>query len=46
MRGNKTITETTASVSLNDEEGGIVQRNQRHDDEEELGLSQLASAVN
>ena len=49
MRGDKTITETTASVS--NEGGGInvLQRNARegHDEEEdELGLSQLASAVN
>ena len=43
MRGNKTVTETTASVSHDD--GGILQRNARAD-EDELGLSQLAQAVN
>ena len=44
MRGNKTVTETTASVSIGG--GGIsLQRNLRGD-EDELGLSQLASAVN
>ena len=50
MRGDKTITETTASVS--NEGGGIklLHRNARgegHDDEDDdLALSQLASAVN
>ena len=52
MRGNKTITETTASVS--NEGGGINvvhrggQRSQGgpDDDDDELALSQLASAVN
>ena len=44
MRGDKTVTDTTASVS--NEGGGIgLQRNLRNDDDE-LGLSQLASAVN
>ena len=43
MRGNKTVTETTASVSFDD--GGI-RRNPARADEDELGLSQLASAVN
>ena len=44
MRGNKTVTDTTASVSIGG--GGIsLQRNLRGD-EDELGLSQLASAVN
>jgi len=44
MRGDTTVTDTTASVSHND--GGIgLQRNVRGDDDE-LGLSQLASAVN
>ena len=43
MRGDKTVTETTASVS---NEGGGIKRNVRIADEDELGLSQLASAVN
>ena len=44
MRGDKTVTDTTASVSIDG--GGIgLQRNPRGDDDE-LGLSQLASAVN
>ena len=42
MRGDKTVTETTASVSI---EGGGIKRNMRVEDDE-LGLSQLASAVN
>ena len=42
MRGDKTVTETTASVS---NEGGGIKRNVRIEDDE-LGLSQLASAVN
>ena len=51
MRGDKTITETTASVSI--EGGGIklLHRNVREvegheDDDDDLALSQLASAVN
>lgn len=43
MRGDKTVTETTASVS---NEGGGIKRNVRIADDDELGLSQLASAVN
>ena len=49
MRGDKTITETTASVS-NVEGGNITvlprSGDARGEDEDELGLSQLASAVN
>ena len=46
MRGDKTVTETTASVS---NEGGGINRRQAggpEDDDDELALSQLASAVN
>ena len=44
MRGDKTVTETTASVS--NEGGGIGLQRLVRQDEDELGLSQLVSAVN
>lgn len=44
MHGDKTVTETTASVS--NEGGGIGLQRHARPDEDELGLSQLASAVN
>ena len=49
MRGDKTVTETTASVSNNNGAGGFLQRNDIEGvrgDDDDLGLSQLASAVN
>ena len=50
MRGDKTITETTASVSNEGGQINIVHRAapdaQEDDDEDEHALSQLASAVN
>ena len=45
MRGDKTVTDTTASVSNAGGGIGLQQRNPRAE-EDELGLSQLASAVN
>jgi len=44
MRGDKTVTDTTMSVS--NEGGGISHIRNPRPDEDELGLSQLASAVN